>query len=84
MLSSTSARHGVRTLYQRDIPQNIRGLMMALLEATGVLGIALFAFVAGYLFDKIGPSSPFNMVAIVDFIFVLAILIVILWGRFNV
>ena len=57
----------VEVLYLRSLPNDIRGVMIGLSNFFGLLGQTIFSVVAGYMFDEVGPASPFNTVALCDF-----------------
>ena len=66
---------GIESLFQRNLPPRIRGVMMSYLRFFIIAGQGLFGAAAGYVFDKKGPSAPFTLVAILDAAFVIIFLI---------
>ena len=50
----------------------------------GQFGIMIFSLLCGYLFDNIGPYSPFILMGILDFTFAFVVLILSYYGLFNV
>lgn len=57
----------VEVLFLRSLPNEIRGTMIGLNNFFGLLGQTIFSVIAGIIFDKIGPASPFTLVAFCDF-----------------
>ena len=66
----------VEVLYLRSLPNDIRGVMIGLSNFFGLLGQTIFSVIAGYMFDEVGPASPFSAVAICDFGIALVALVV--------
>ena len=56
----------VEVLFLRSLPNEIRGTMIGLGNFFGLLGQTIFSVVAGIIFDKVGPASPFTLVAVCD------------------
>lgn len=62
-------------MFQRNIPRDARGAMNGLFHAFGLLGLTLYSFCAGKLFQNMGPASPFTLLSYIDlFVFILAVL----------
>ena len=56
----------VEVLFLRSLPNEIRGTMIGLGNFFGLLGQTIFSVIAGIIFDKVGPASPFTLVAVCD------------------
>ena len=77
ILSSTVQYICVQALLLRNLPNNIRGVMLSTFWFFGNLGTTIFALVGGIMFDKLGRSSPFTLVSITDLtVFVFAIILI--------
>ena len=74
---------GIESLFQRNLPKHIRGVMLSFLRFCIITGQALFALVAGYVFDYYGPSAPFSFVALLDVAFVLVVLVFVCRGMLT-
>ncbi len=59
------------TIYYKNLQKETRGILNGAYSFAGQLGILLYSLLAGYLFDLIGPKSPFVLLGIMDFSFVL-------------
>jgi MFS family permease len=49
-------------------PKEIRGTVLGVFNTVGCLGVILFLQVGGFLFDWIGPTAPFALVGIANFL----------------
>ena len=58
----------VNAFFLKNMPSDIRGTMIGAFYFFGNIGCTLFAMIGGIMFDKIGPSSPFTLIAICDLI----------------
>ena len=54
--------------------------MIGLGNFFGLLGQTIFSVVAGIIFDKIGPASPFTLVAFCDVTIALIAIIISFYG----
>lgn len=59
------------TIYYKNLQKETRGILNGAYSFAGQFGILLYSLLAGYLFDFIGPKSPFILLGIMDFAFVL-------------
>ena len=57
-----SAFWGATTLIGREAPKASRATVVGAFNLSGVLGILVFVWLGGLLYDKYGPSAPFLMV----------------------
>ena len=68
---------GVMAFFQRNLPENIRGLMMSINAFCMHIILGFFDIGAGTMFDKSGSSGPWNLVAILDTAYILIIIVVV-------
>jgi MFS family permease len=47
-------------------PERIRGSVLGAFNTAGCLGVVLFLFVGGILFDEVGPPAPFVMTGVAN------------------
>ena len=59
----------VDSIFAKALPKETRGILNGAYSFAGQLGILLYSMGAGYVFDNIGPNSPFVLVGIADFSF---------------
>jgi MFS family permease len=71
-------------LVGEQAPPSIRGASVGVFSLVGTLGILSATVVGGQIFDRIGYSSPFTMMAVVNaIVFVCAMIVRIKWGAFQ-
>merc|ERR1712060_542155 len=70
----------VEVLFLRSLPNEIRGTMIGISNFFGLLGQTIFSVVAGIIFDKIGPASPFTLVAFCDFTIAFIAIVISFYG----
>jgi len=70
-------------LFNKNLPKDIRGTLNSAFNLFGNLGMLVFTIVGGYLYDNVGPDSPFLIVSACDCLFALGIIVLILMGKFN-
>jgi len=58
-------------LFGQEAPPESRGAAAGVFSIVGTLGILSATVLGGILFDKIGPSAPFTMMAFVNFVIVI-------------
>ena len=76
VLASTVQVIAVTTLFIRNLPNDIRGAMVGVWHFFSNLGGTLFSLIGGLMYDKYGPSAPFNLVTYCDMsIFLFAIIL---------
>ena len=69
----------VNSFFMRSLPNAIRGTMLGCFNIFANIGIAAFVWAGGHMFDHFGPTYPFRLVSICDFmIFILALVLVCL------
>jgi MFS family permease len=64
------------TLVGQEAPEQERGTIVATNAMFGAIGILLASVVGGRLFDSIGPSAPFVMTGLFQFVLMLVALLV--------
>lgn len=76
MIIATIAENiSVDTIFNKNLPKETRAIMQGVYSFSGQLGILIYSFIAGQLFDKAGPASPFVIVGVLDVLYGLGILI---------
>ena len=84
MLSTTGVQSiSVETFFSKIVPSDISGTMRGLYNFFGQVGVLLMTFLSGYLFDFWGPSSPFVVIGIFDFILAIITITLCCFGRIN-
>ena len=73
----------IEVLLMRDMPSQIRGLMMGAFTFFGLLGKVIFTLVGGQMFDRISRSAPFVFLGIMDTMLVLLVFTLMCFGKFN-
>ena len=74
---------GIESLFQRNLPKKIRGVMLSYLRFNIILGQAVFGLIAGFIFDKLGPAAPFSFVAFLDWAFIAMVIVFIYRGMLT-
>lgn len=59
------------TIYYKNLQKETRGILNGAYSFAGQFGILIYSLIAGYIFDIIGPKSPFILLGIMDLSFVL-------------
>ena len=70
--------------YLKMIPGDISGSMRGIFNFFGQIGTLSLTLLAGWLFDNVGPTAPFILVGILDFILVVVMLIQSCRGKLNI
>ncbi len=83
VISSTFQFICVYALFLRNLPNNVRGVMLSAYVFVGSVGTTIFALAGGFMFDKLGPSSPFTYVSILDLIVFAFAIILICMGKLK-
>ncbi|CDW85142.1 major facilitator superfamily mfs_1 [Stylonychia lemnae] len=71
------------TLFQKNIPKDIRGSMIGCYNFVGIIAILFFSKIGGYLHDQYGSQYPFVFVGVFQVAFILIIIILGLTNKFN-
>ena len=80
MISSYVQRVGIDSLLMRNIPRQVRALIVSLDDSIGQIGSALFTLICGYTFDRYGPGFPFLIVGSLDVVYTLIVLVSVCRG----
>ena len=84
MLSTTGVQSiSVETFFSKIVPSDISGTMRGLYNFFGQVGVLIMTFLAGYLYDFWGPSSPFIIIGILDFLLAITTITLCCFGRIN-
>jgi predicted MFS family arabinose efflux permease len=79
IITSAMQASSVEVLFLKTIPKEIRGAMVGTLNLFANVGTLLFTHYGGPAFDKIGPASPFAIIACGDWVvFTIALALVTL------
>jgi len=70
--SSVMVASGV--LIGQEAPHKLRGAVLGAFSVSGALGMVCLTYLGGQLFDIVGRTAPFMMMAIVNFIVLIGIL----------
>ena len=73
----------IEALFFKGIPADIRGTMLGLFWFCASLGLLSFTIIGGYLFDEIGPASPFAFLLILDCTFLILVVLLGLCGKIK-
>ena len=80
ILASTIQFIAVNSYFMRSLPNGIRGAMLGVYNFFANTGLTIFALVGGIMFDKFGPTSPFNFISMLDFAVCLLAVILFCFG----
>ena len=82
MLCCTAVQSiAVESYFSKLVPSDIAGSMRGLYNFFGQIGVLLMSILAGYLYDVWGPSSPFLIIGILDFILATLTIVLCLLGK---
>ena len=73
----------IEILFFRGLPGHIRGTMVGIMAFCGHVGLLIFTFLAGMMFDGIGRNAPFVFLAILDCCFVAIVLVMVSLGKLT-
>jgi hypothetical protein len=77
VITSAMQASSIDALFLKTVPKEIRGAMYGTLNLFANIGTLLFTHYGGPAFDKIGPTSPFIIIACADWaVFLFAISLV--------
>lgn len=77
IISSAMQASSIDALFLKTLPKEIRGAMVGTYNMFANVGTLLFTHYGGPAFDKVGPASPFIMIACGDWaVFLFAITLV--------
>ena len=84
MLAATATQSiAVESFFSKLIPSDIAGSMRGLYNFFGQLGVLLMTVVAGVLYDKWGPASPFLIIGLLDIILAIYTIALCCMGKIN-
>jgi MFS family permease len=75
-LGQISAFFGATVLIGQEAPIAERASVVAAFNFCGAIGILVTSKLAGYLFDHVGPASPFIMIGVLNLLVLMASLVV--------
>ena len=73
----------VDTIFQQNLAKETRAILNGCYSFAGQIGILTYSLVAGYLFDKVGPKSPFALIGLLDTVYALIIITAATCGVFE-
>ena len=83
VISSTVQYICVQAFFLKNLPGNIRGVMVSAFWFAGNLGSTVFALAGGIMFDKLGRSSPFIVVSFTDLIVFTLSIVLLCMGKLK-
>jgi MFS family permease len=83
MVSTVFENTTIDGLFTKNLPKEIRGSLNGVYNFFGNFGVLLFSKLGGYLYDSVGPSTPFMIVIVADVVFASFIIVLKLCGKFN-
>ena len=74
IITSAMQASTIDALFLKTVPKEIRGAMVGTLNLFANIGTLLFTYYGGPAFDKVGPTTPFIIIACGDWaVFLLAL-----------
>ena len=73
----------VDTIFAQNLPKETRAILNGVYSFFGQVGILIFSLIAGWLFDNVGPKSPFVLIGILDLLYALLVIVFALCGLFD-
>jgi MFS family permease len=73
-IGESSAMVASGVLIGQEAPHKLRGAVLGAFSVCGALGMVCLTYLGGQLFDSVGGTAPFMMMAIVNFIVLIGIL----------
>lgn len=74
----------IDSIFNKNLPKETRGVLTGACSFCGQLGILVYSMISGWIFDHVGPSSPFYLVGVIDILFALLVIIRTRYGLFSV
>lgn len=59
------------SIFMKNLNKETRGILSGAYSFAGQVGILFFSLVGGWMFDNLGPKSPFVAIGVLDFVFTL-------------
>lgn len=79
IITSAMQASAIDALFLKTVPKEIRGAMVGTLNLFANIGTLLFTYYGGPAFDKVGPTTPFIIIACGDWtVFLLALVLALL------
>ena len=73
----------VDTIFTKNLPKETRGVLNGVYSFAGQVGILIYSAAAGYLFDELGPKTPFYLVGALDLTLCIGVLVATPFGLFD-
>ena len=83
VIATGLANISIEAGFLKGIPSEIRGTMLGLFWVFAFTGIVLFTIAAGYLHDVVGPKSPFDLVLVLDGLYLTSVILMALCGKIK-
>lgn len=64
----------IDSIFNKNLPKETRGVLNGVYSFAGQLGILIYSFLGGWMFDHIGPTSPFTLIGVLDFAFAMLVI----------
>ena len=84
ILATICENTSIDTIFNKNLPKETRGILNGAYSFSGQLGVFVFSILSGYLFDEVGPKTPFYLIGILDFIYAILVIILTTQGLFDV
>jgi|TARA_B110000285_G_scaffold113854_1_gene129140 MFS family permease len=65
----------VDSIFNKNLPKETRGIMSGIYSFGGQVGILVYSLIAGYIFDKVGPKSPFILIGVLDALYAIYVIV---------
>lgn len=76
-LAESAQMVAAQSLFAQEAPAHLRGSATGLFAFLGTTSVLLISLLGGYLFDKAGFTAPFVMEGVLNFVFLLLVLVII-------
>lgn len=73
----------VDTIFNKNLPKETRGVLNGVYSFAGQVGILFYSKLAGWLFDELGPKTPFYLIGLLDLFMCLAVIVTTPCGLFD-
>eukprot|EP00347_Sterkiella_histriomuscorum_P004838 403358894 len=70
-------------VFAKNLHRDIRGSMLAMYQLSGSVGVLVFTKVGALMYDQLGPSYPFLFVGSLDALFLIWLLIIVVFKKFD-
>ena len=65
----------IDSIFNKNLPKETRGILNGVYSFAGQCGILIYSFLGGWMFDNIGPKSPFILIGFLDFAFAILVIV---------